>query len=73
MITNTTLKLGEPQTLGKALNTLLPSLFPSRRTVILARPVLHGAVVPLGAPVEEVMRAAAYADGWVHLGIMMMG
>ncbi|MCJ1375305.1 autophagy protein 5 [Loxospora ochrophaea] len=63
----------EPQTLGMALNTLLPSLFPSKRTPILAKPVLHGAVVPLRAGVEEVLRAGAFLDGWLHLGIVMMG
>ncbi|KAI9829489.1 MAG: hypothetical protein M1819_006309 [Sarea resinae] len=61
-----------PQTLGTTLHALLPSLFPSRRTPILARAVLHGAVVPLAAPVEELMRTAAYADGWLHLGVVMM-
>lgn len=63
----------EPQTLGMALHTLLPSLFPSRRTPILAKPVLHGAVVPMSAPVEELLRGVAYLDGWLHLGVVMMG
>lgn len=63
----------EMQTLGSALHGLLPALFPSRRTPILAQAVLHGAVVPLGASVEELVRWAAYADGWVHLGVVMMG
>lgn len=63
----------EPHTLGHALHDLLPSLFPSKRTVVLARAVLHGAVLPLTAPVEEMMRGAAYADGWVHLNVVMMG
>jgi len=67
------LKSRELQTLGNALHDLLPSLFPSRRTAVLARAVLHGAVLPLAAPVEEVMRGAAYADGWVHLSVVMMG
>ena len=62
----------EIQTLGSALNTLLPSLFPSRRDAILAEPILHGAPVPFRAPLEEVMREAAYADGWVHLSLRMM-
>jgi autophagy-related protein 5 len=62
----------EIQTLGSALNTLLPSLFPSRRDAILAEPILHGAPVPFRAPLEEVMREAAYADGWVHLGVLMI-
>lgn len=63
----------EPQTLGSALHILLPALFPSRRTPILAKPVLHGCVVPMGAPVEELLRNAAYLDGWLHLGVVMMG
>ncbi|MCJ1225705.1 autophagy protein 5 [Toensbergia leucococca] len=61
------------QTLGTALHFLLPALFPSRRIPILARPVLHGAVVPLGAGLEELVLGAAYLDGWVHLGVVMMG
>jgi autophagy-related protein 5 len=62
----------EPQTLGMVLNSLIPAMFPSRRRTVLARPVLHGAVVPLTAVVEELMRGAAYADGWVSLGIDMI-
>ncbi|KAK7542275.1 autophagy protein 5 [Phyllosticta citribraziliensis] len=61
------------QTLGTALNTALPSLFPSRRSPLLAQPVLHGAVVPLAAPVDELGRAASYADGFLHLVVWMMG
>ncbi|KAK8255180.1 autophagy protein 5 [Phyllosticta capitalensis] len=61
------------QTLGTALNAVLPSLFPSRRSPLLAQPVLHGAVVPLSAPVDELGRAASYADGFVHLVVWMMG
>ncbi|KAI9879809.1 MAG: autophagy protein 5 [Pleopsidium flavum] len=67
------LKSRESQTVGNALHDLLPSLFPSRRTAVLARAILHGAVLPLSAPVEEVMRGAAYADGWIHLSVVMMG
>ncbi|KAL8826228.1 MAG: hypothetical protein Q9191_003939 [Dirinaria sp. TL-2023a] len=63
----------EPQTLGTALHALLPALFPSRRTPILAKPVLHGGVVPMAAPVEELLKSAAYLDGWLHLGLVMMG
>ena len=62
----------EIQTLGSALNTLLPSLFPSRRDAILAEPVLHGAAVPFRAPLQELMRVAAYADGWLHLSVVMV-
>lgn len=61
------------QTLGTALNAVLPSLFPSRRSPLLAQPVLHGAVVPLAAPIDELGRAASYADGFLHLVVWMMG
>jgi autophagy-related protein 5 len=62
---------GQPQTLGTALHTLLPNLFPSRRTPVLARPVLHGAVVPMGSHLEELNRCAAYADGWLGIVVVM--
>ena len=62
----------ETQTLGSALNTLLPSLFPSRRDAILAEPILHGTPVPFRAPLEELMREASYADGWLHLSVQMI-
>lgn len=65
------LPAGVPQTLGTALHTLLPSLFPSRRTPVLARPVLHGAVVPMSSPLEELSRYAAYADGWLAVVVVM--
>lgn len=63
----------EPQTLGTTLHAALPSLFPSRRTPILARPVLHGAVVPMSAVLEDLMRSSAFMDGWLHLGVEMIG
>jgi autophagy-related protein 5 len=62
---------GQPQTLGTALHTLLPNLFPSRRTPVLARPVLHGAVVPMSSHLEELTRCAAYADGWLGVVVVM--
>lgn len=58
--------------LGSALNAIIPSLFPSKRDAILAEPILHGAVVPFRAPLEELMREAAYADGWLHLCVNML-
>ena len=63
----------EAQTLGTALHALLPTLFPSRRTPILAKAVLHGAVVPMSALTEDMMRSASYLDGWVHIGVVMIG
>ncbi|RAH82027.1 putative autophagy protein Apg5 [Aspergillus japonicus CBS 114.51] len=61
------------QTVGSALHALLPNLFPSRRTPVLAKPVLHGAAVPMAAPVEELVRCSAYGDGWVYVVVRMMG
>ena len=63
----------QPQTVGTALNSILPTIFPSRRNPLLAQPVLHGAVVPMGAIIEELGRAAAYADGFLHLAVVMLG
>lgn len=40
---------------------------------MLAKPVLHGAVVPMSAPIEEVVRSSAYGDGWAYIVIRMMG
>ncbi|KAF1815934.1 hypothetical protein P152DRAFT_446930 [Eremomyces bilateralis CBS 781.70] len=60
------------QTLGTALHSVLPTLFPSRRQPVLAWPVIHGAVVPMAAPLEELGKWASYADGWVTVGVVMM-
>ena len=58
---------GHPQTLGTALHNLIPDLFPSRRTPILARPILHGAPIALTANLEDLTKWACYADGWIHV------
>ncbi|KAK4546241.1 hypothetical protein LTR36_002378 [Oleoguttula mirabilis] len=63
----------QPQTLGTALNSILPTIFPSRRNPLLAQPVLHGAAVPMGAVLEDLGRAAAYTDGFLHLAVVMLG
>lgn len=63
----------QQQTIGSALNSLLPHLFPSERFPVLAKPVLHGAVLPMAAPIEEVVRSSAYGDGWVSIVIRMVG
>ncbi|KAI0156955.1 autophagy protein Apg5-domain-containing protein [Xylariaceae sp. FL1272] len=59
-----------PQTIGAALRKLLPQLFPSSRDPVLAAAILHGARVPFGAPLEELMREAAYPDGWLCLVVV---
>lgn len=63
---------GDPQTLGTALNNLLPILFPSRRAYILARPVMHGVVLPMSVPLGDLMREAMYPDGFLHVTLAMM-
>jgi autophagy-related protein 5 len=59
----------QPQTLGTALHTLIPTLFPSRRIPILARPLLHGAPLPMNSNLEELAKWACYADGWLSIVI----
>lgn len=54
------------------LNKMLPTLFPSRRIPVLAKPVLHGAVLPMTSPVDEVVKTAPYADGWLNVVISMV-
>ncbi|KAI9729053.1 MAG: autophagy protein 5 [Chrysothrix sp. TS-e1954] len=61
----------EPQTLGTALHALLPTVFPSRRSYIHAKAALHGAVVPLSANLQELLRGAAYKDGFLHIAVIM--
>jgi autophagy-related protein 5 len=34
---------------------------------------LHGVVLPMSAPLEEVARSAAYGDGWIAIVISMVG
>lgn len=60
-----------PQTMGTALHLLIPSLFPSKRTPILARPILHGVAIPLSAHLEDLVRWACYADGWLCIVVLM--
>ncbi|KAI1487510.1 autophagy protein Apg5-domain-containing protein [Biscogniauxia mediterranea] len=59
-----------PQTLGAALRGMLPRLFPSSRDPVLANVILHGAHVPFSAPLEELMKEAAYPDGWLCLVVV---
>ncbi|KAK4237468.1 autophagy protein Apg5-domain-containing protein [Achaetomium macrosporum] len=61
-----------PQTLGAALKSILPSLFPSSRDPVLANVILHGGPVPFRAPLEELMREAAYPDGWLCLCVVLL-
>lgn len=62
----------QPQTLGTALNGVLSTIFPSRRTPLLAQPVLHGAVAPMGANLEELGRVASFGDGFLHVAVRIM-
>lgn len=55
----------KPVTLGQALKMKMPKLFPSSRDPVLAGAVMHGAGVPFEAPLGELMREAAYPDGWL--------
>lgn len=55
----------KPKLLGQALKDLMPTLFPSSRDPVLASVVLHGVAAPFNAPLGEMMREAAYPDGWL--------
>ncbi|UKZ46396.1 hypothetical protein TrVGV298_000597 [Trichoderma virens] len=55
----------KPKLLGQALKDLMPMLFPSSRDPVLASVVLHGVSAPFDAPLGEMMREAAYPDGWL--------
>lgn len=61
----------EVLTIGSALHSMLPTLFPDKQAPVSSKPVLHGAVVPLTAPLEEILRCAAYADGWLNIVLSM--
>lgn len=61
----------QAQTLGTALHSILPTLFPSRRHPVLAKPVLHGVVVPMSAELESLARWACYGDGWLGVVVVM--
>jgi autophagy-related protein 5 len=60
-----------PRLLGQALRDMMPALFPSSRDPVLVNVVMHGAPVPFQAPLGEVMRDAAYPDGWVCLVVVV--
>lgn len=60
------------QTLGGALKGVMPELFPSSRDPVLANVVLHGVPVPFSAPLAELMREAAYPDGWLCLVVVLL-
>lgn len=64
---------GQPQTLGTALNSILPTIFPSRRNPLLAQPVLHGVAAPMHAVLGDLGRAASYTDGFLHVAVVMLG
>ncbi|OAL64509.1 autophagy protein Apg5 [Trichophyton rubrum] len=61
------------QTIGTALHSVAPSLFPDDKDTNMATPILHGAAVPMSAPLEEMARCAAYADGWLNIVVWMHG
>ncbi|ROT41341.1 autophagy protein [Sodiomyces alkalinus F11] len=58
--------------LGSVLRSLLPALFPSSRDPVLANVLLHGVPAPFSAPIEDLMREAAYPDGWLCLTVVVL-
>lgn len=61
-----------PKLLGQALKDMMPMLFPSSRDPVLANVVMHGAQVPFNSPLEELMKEAAYPDGWICLVVVVL-
>ncbi|KAM7199514.1 Autophagy protein Apg5 domain containing protein [Naviculisporaceae sp. PSN 640] len=59
------------QTIGQALKSILPTLFPSSSRPVVADAVLHGSPVPFGAPLKELMEEAAYPDGWLAVVVVL--
>lgn len=62
----------KPKLLGQALRDVMPLLFPSSRDPVLAKVVLHGGSVPFQAPLGELMKEAAYPDGWLCLVVFVL-
>ncbi|KOS20160.1 Autophagy protein 5 [Escovopsis weberi] len=62
---------GEPRLLGEALRDAMPLLFPSSRGPVMADVLLHGVPAPFDAPLAEIMREAAYPDGWLCLVVVV--
>lgn len=60
------------QTLGAALRGAMPELFPSSRDPVLANVILNGVPVPFSAPLGDLMREAAYPDGWLCLVVVLL-
>lgn len=61
-----------PTLLGQALREMMPVLFPSSRDPVLATVVMHGAQLPFNTPLQELMKDAAYPDGWICLVVKVL-
>lgn len=61
-----------PRLLGQALKEMMPMLFPSSRDPVMANVTLHGVAVPFDAPLAELMREAAYPDGWLSFVVVVL-
>lgn len=61
-----------PRLLGHALKDMMPRLFPSSRDPVMANVLLHGVAVPFDAPLADLMREAAYPDGWLSFVVVVL-
>jgi len=59
------------ETIGTMLHVALPALFPSRKSLFFAKPMIHGIILDLDMPLLEVASQLAYPDGWIHIVILM--
>ncbi|ATY61495.1 autophagy protein 5 [Cordyceps militaris CM01] len=62
----------KPRLLGHALKEMMPKLFPSSRDPVMANVLLHGVAVPFDAPLADLMREAAYPDGWLSFVVVIL-
>ncbi|OLL24891.1 Autophagy protein 5 [Neolecta irregularis DAH-3] len=62
---------GKEETIGTMLHVTLPALFPSRKSLFFAKPMIHGIILDLDMPLLEVGSQLAYPDGWMHIVILM--
>ncbi|KAM3460896.1 hypothetical protein BB8028_0006g09920 [Beauveria bassiana] len=61
-----------PRLLGQVLRETMPKLFPSSRDPVMANVLLHGVAVPFNAPLADLMREAAYFDGWLSFVVVVL-
>lgn len=63
---------GIGKSLGVVLNSVVPDLFPSKRTCVLVKPMAHGVDLDLKWGWKEVQKITRFADGFVHVNLVLL-